>query len=69
MTKANFFFWGIVSDTEAEEMWKVLHDHFEKLASKDDDGKKEANYRRSCEAETFKGKAVNKNSSAQEPRR
>lgn len=58
MTKANFFFWGIVSDTEAEEMWKVLHDHFEKLASKDDAG-----------SETFKGKAVNKNSSAQEPRR
>lgn len=49
MTKANFFFWGIVSDSEAEEMWKILHDHFEKLSRKDDDG-----------TETFSGKAVEK---------
>lgn len=38
MTKSNFFFWGIVSDEEAAEMWQVLHDHFEKLARQDDDG-------------------------------
>ena len=52
MTKSNFFFWGIVSDVEAEEMWKVLHDHFKKLESRtsqDDEA-----------VETFSGKAVAK---------
>lgn len=52
MTKANFFFWGIVSDKEADEMWKVLHDHFKKLEGRtgeDDEG-----------TETFKGKAADR---------
>jgi hypothetical protein len=32
--KSNFFFWGV---TDNEEVWKILHDHFEKLAREVDD--------------------------------
>lgn len=38
MTNKGFFFWGIMTDNEAEETWKVLHDHFQALAREDDDG-------------------------------
>lgn len=52
MNKTNFFFWGIVDEQQAEEMWKVLHDHFKSLEESsggNDDGN-----------ETFFGKAVEK---------
>jgi hypothetical protein len=41
MTKT-YFFWGVYEGNEGDEMWKTLHEHFEKLASKTNDGKKEA---------------------------
>lgn len=31
MTKS-FFFYGIYEGNEADETWRVLHEHFEKLA-------------------------------------
>jgi hypothetical protein len=30
------FFWGAYDGNEGDEMWKTLHDHFEKLAREDD---------------------------------
>jgi hypothetical protein len=30
------FFWGVYDGNEGDEMWKTLHDHFEKLAREDD---------------------------------
>lgn len=41
MNNKSFYFWGVMTDNEAEETWKVLHDHFEKLAREDDDAAKE----------------------------
>jgi hypothetical protein len=41
MTKTTFF-WGIYDGNDHDEMWKVLHDHFEKLARRDDDAVEEA---------------------------
>lgn len=35
MTKKHFF-WGIYDGEKGDEMWKTLHDHFEKLAREDD---------------------------------
>jgi hypothetical protein len=38
MTK-NFFFYGVYEGNEDnEEIWEVLHQHFKKLAGKDDEG-------------------------------
>jgi hypothetical protein len=31
----SFFFWGIYEGNETDETWRVLHEHFEKLASED----------------------------------
>ena len=36
MTKS-FFFYGIYDGNEWDETWKVLHDHFEKLAREDEE--------------------------------
>lgn len=36
MTKS-YFFYGVYEGNEGDETWKVLHDHFEKLARQDDD--------------------------------
>ena len=39
MTKS-FYFYGVIDgDADADPVWKTLHDHFEKLAREDDDGK------------------------------
>jgi hypothetical protein len=32
MSKKSFFFYGIYEGNEGDETWRVLHDHFEKLA-------------------------------------
>lgn len=40
MTKS-FFFYGVYDGNESDEMWKILHDHFEKLAGEDDDAETE----------------------------
>lgn len=37
MTKT-YFFWGVTDGEDPDEMWKILHDHFEKLARQDDEG-------------------------------
>ena len=34
MTKS-YFFWGIYEGNEGDETWRVLHEHFEKLAAKE----------------------------------
>ena len=34
MTKS-LFFWGIYEGNETDETWRVLHEHFEKLAKED----------------------------------
>jgi hypothetical protein len=39
MTK--HFFWGVYEGNEGDETWKVLHDHFEKLARQTNDGSTE----------------------------
>lgn len=45
----SFFFYGVTdSDEDIDPMWKILHDHFEKLA-REDDGRNE---------EVFEGKAT-----------
>jgi hypothetical protein len=31
----SFFFYGIYEGNEGDETWKVLHEHFEKLAKED----------------------------------
>lgn len=36
MTKS-LFFWGIYEGNEGDETWKTLHEHFEALASQDDE--------------------------------
>jgi hypothetical protein len=36
MTKKSYFFWGVYEGNEGDETWKVLHEHFEKLASLND---------------------------------
>lgn len=36
-----YYFWGV---TNNEEVWKVLHDHFKKLASQDDAGDTEIEF-------------------------
>lgn len=41
MTKT-YFFWGVTDENDPDPVWKTLHDHFEKLASRDDDATKEA---------------------------
>jgi hypothetical protein len=35
MTKKSFFFWGVYEGNEGDETWRVLHEHFEKLAKGD----------------------------------
>lgn len=35
MTRS-FFFYGVYEGNEGDETWKVLHEHFEKLAREDD---------------------------------
>jgi hypothetical protein len=42
MTNKSFFFWGMYEGNEGDEVWKTLHEHFEKLASENDDGDEEA---------------------------
>lgn len=42
MTSKSFFFYGYIDGEEDNDpIWKVLHDHFEKLAREDDDGEVE----------------------------
>jgi hypothetical protein len=31
----SFFFWGVYEGNEGDETWRVLHEHFEKLAKED----------------------------------
>lgn len=38
----SFFFYGQYEGNEGDEMWKTLHEHFEKLAREDDAGSAEA---------------------------
>jgi len=35
MTKS-LFFWGIYEGNEGDETWRVLHEHFEKLAKEEE---------------------------------
>jgi carbonic anhydrase len=42
MTK--HFFWGVYAGNEGDEMWKTLHEHFEKLAREDDDRQTEFDF-------------------------
>ena len=32
----SFFFYGVYEGNDMDETWKVLHEHFEKLAKEDD---------------------------------
>lgn len=51
MTTKSFFFWGVIEgEPNADETWKVLHDHFEKLAGEDE--------ARTKSGEHFDGKAA-----------
>lgn len=38
MSKSFFFYGYIDGEENPDEVWKTLHDHFEKLAGRDDDG-------------------------------
>jgi hypothetical protein len=36
----SFYFYGVIDgEPDTDPMWKILHDHFEKLARQDDDAK------------------------------
>jgi hypothetical protein len=34
----SFFFYGIYEGSEGDDTWRVLHEHFEKLAEKEIEG-------------------------------
>lgn len=37
MTTKSFFFYGVYDGNDNDETWKVLHEHFEKLARENDE--------------------------------